>query len=167
MTSKCCGWVCDHQRVVELKSDNDKTCGCFALNPGTRSNLVFIHRLKFMDIEGNFLFHVNNFSSKKFSNTYLTGELHCRLHESMITDDILDDITDACDNVLEAINLDQGFMVLGWYKKGMITDKSDITEGQNVKVDSGKVTYHVTTITAYNKKVAKKKRYNVNHLNCC
>ena len=117
-----------------------------------------------MDIEGKHMFTVDDFSSDKFSSIYLTGELHCRLHESRITDDVLDDITEACDKVLESINFDQGFLVMGWYRKGTIKDKGDVSV-KDAKVAAGKVNYHVTMITAYNKKIAKNHRYNVNRLN--
>lgn len=168
-TTKCCGWVCDHQGVMEIKSDSNKVCSCFSINAGSRSSLAFIHRLKIMDIEGNHIFTVNNFISNKFSEIYLNGQLHCRLHESRVTDDLLDDITEACDEVLDAINMDQGFLVMGWYKKGTINNSSSTIVANNLtkqeKVDAGNVNYHITTITAYNKKIAKNYRYNVNRLN--
>ncbi len=57
------------------------------------------------------------------------------------------------DNVLEYVNTNGGFTVIGWYKRGEINDIS-IDDSQNV-VESENIWYHVVSMYPTNKDLIK------------
>ena len=100
---------------------------------------------------------MSNFSSSKFSMLYLSKVLPPSIAQSEIslTDDFFD-ILDSIDKVIELINDNYGFTVIGWYKRGVINDRSLVTKGngtgnngntnEEVQVQSGDVNYHIVEL---------------------
>lgn len=98
------------------------------------------------------------FSSLQFSDLYLKefmpgqvvlSQLQCTQQWVLLRTAALD--------CIGFINENGGFTIIGWYKKGIINDKSLIDEdsGQNNKTDvqteSGELSYHITCIVPTNR----------------
>ena len=68
------------------------------------------------------------FSSLKFSRVYLNGEIpgSCKVYMLQLTDCSMK-LFEYIDDCIELINSEGDFCIVGWYKRGQITDKSMIT----------------------------------------
>ena len=77
-------------------------------------------------------------------------------------------LQDSIINVVDYINTNGGFTVIGWYKKGSINDIS--TEEGGNQVESSEMGYHVVSITPTNKSILEKdeyknKRFSIDNIN--
>ena len=85
---------------------------------------------------------MNDFSSLQFSSLYMKDDF-----KSTIRFNLLDytpayfSLQEAADNVVEYINTNGGFTVIGWYKRGEINDVSN-DDNQN-EVESSEIGYHI------------------------
>ena len=145
----CSGLFCDKQRLRDIRGG----CGCFHMI-NNRSNLAFLHNIRLTgdhDVD----ITVNNFSSTKFSLLYLSQRLppSVKISALNMTNEyfvLLDCIT----HVLDVINNNGGFTVIGWYRRGIINDRSLIesnnasngnqnNNAEDIQVGAGEVNYHV------------------------
>ena len=107
---------------------------------------------------------MNEFSSLKFSQLYLSGEFagSCKLHMLQLNDRAVN-LYEAIDECIELINNNGGFTVIGWYKRGQITDKSltsakqtnntlnNNSNDEEVHVDAGDISHHIVSIYPTNR----------------
>jgi len=112
---------------------------------------------------------MNEFSSLKFSKLYMNSDLpgSCKLYMLQLTEASMN-MFNAVEECVDLINNNGGFTVLvGWYKKGLINDKSLMTtqalnnnttnsgnynnNDQVQQVDSGDVSYHIVSISPTNR----------------
>ena len=145
--TKCKGFFCDKQRVREL--NDKKACGCYG-QPPNESNIIFSHRI-FFDHENEKFFHPD-FSSMKFSQFYLNKRIPSTTTTtdlSMTTPFIA--ILQCIKDVLELVNDNGGWTIVGWYKRGLIRD-NQLIGGDSSSDDTidGRLTFHFVEIVPTN-----------------
>ena len=125
------------------------------------SNIAFDHSI-LVETQESGPIRMSNFSSSKFSMLYLSKVLPPSIAQSEIslTDEFFE-ILDSIDNVIQLINDNDGFTVIGWYKRGVINDRSLVTKGngtgnngntkEEVQVQSGDVNYHIVELHPSNR----------------
>lgn len=144
VASNCSGSFCDRQRTSELLKTGKK-CGCYVMR-GTCSNLAVIHTIEVVPYHEGTTFSMDEFSSMKFSLLYLqeyfpksTQRISFDLTENE------DNLYESIDNVMNYYNINGGFTVVGWYKRGEVNDVAQMEESTE-KVSSSIVTKHITSI---------------------
>ena len=164
--TRCSGLFCDKQRIHEIMERN-QGCGCYSML-SRRSNLVLDHSLEIQHSVGLSTWNcfIEKFSSNKFSSLYLTGSFPSSLRAELLqmTEEYWNLCT-AIDDVVEHVNQHGGWTVMGWYKKGMITDQSMVSEDnsnnrqnnrnggtnqEETQVESGLINYHVCQLRPAN-----------------
>lgn len=146
----CSGHFCDKQRIHEIVQYG-QGCGCYSF-VNRRSNIVLDHSIKISHPSLDDAIVVENFSSTRFSNLYLSGPFSTTTRaETLLLSDTFYDIEEAVDRAIKYINDNGGFTVIGWYKRGQINDRSMFVSGtsstnQNTQpqeqIDNGKVIPH-------------------------
>lgn len=152
--TSCSGLLCDRQRVGDW--NNRHKCGCYGMLP-SRSSLIAKQFLQ-AHIGRDVKLTAKDFSSLQFSDLYLKEFMPGKvvLSQLQLTPKYV--LLRTCAfNCIALINENGGFTIIGWYKKGIINDKSLIDEesGQNNKTDvqteSGELSYHITCIVPTNR----------------
>ena len=157
----CSGNFCDRQRLSDW--NNSKGCGCYGMSPNS-SSLVFQHSISIKIVDNDF--KMNDFSSNKFSKLYLAGDIpgSVKIYQLQLTEAFID-MYKSMGKFVELINSNDGFTVVGWYKRGVINDRSMISTSANatasnnnsytpiddIQVDSGDISYHIVHISTTNK----------------
>ena len=148
-TTKCSGLFCDRQRAVEVGRGN-RACGCYSMQ--TRiGNIVLVHQVNVSKGDKDIV-TMDDFSSLQFSSLYLKDDF-----TSTIRFNLLDYTTSYftlqkdADDVVEYINTNGGFTVIGWYKRGEINDVSN-DDSQN-EVESSEIGYHIVYIFPTNRAI--------------
>ena len=159
----CGGYMCDRQRVSDW--NGVRGCGCFDMS-NYRSNLAFEHSIHF-DTNTGKISH-QNFSSTKFSliymNDYIPGSVKVSALRMSSNSDAFFNLEDAIDGAVGFINDNDGWTATGWYKRGIITDKTLVTSGVTTnankdtseQVDAGQLTYHVIELLPTDKTILDK-----------
>ena len=150
IATQCSGQLCDKQRSVEISRGN-RACGCYSMH--TRIvNLTLVHQISVSSKEGKQLLTMDDFSSSRFSMIYMKQAFSPTVGINQVdaTDEYFK-LHDCVDNVVEYINANGGFTVLGWYKRGEINDSSN-DDSQN-QVESSEMGYHVVSMNPTNLKV--------------
>eukprot|EP00957_Ditylum_brightwellii_P097277 7408547-Ditylum_brightwellii.AAC.1 len=119
-----------------------------------------------VDIQtSNGMRNMSDFSSLKCSQLYLSGDIpgSCKLYMPQLTDAGIN-MNSALEECVELINENDGFTVVGWYKRGIINDQNliaarnivnnDINQNshnnnssnEEVQVDAGEISYHFVQI---------------------
>ena len=151
--TSCSGLFCDKQRLKDIRGG----CGCFHMI-NNRSNLAFLHNIRLTGYP-NVDITVNNFSSTKFSLLYLNQRLPPSVKVSALnmTDEYFD-LLDCITRAIDYINDHGGFTVVGWYRRGIINDRSLVVSNNNntnynqnhnaedIQVGSGEINYHVVEL---------------------
>ena len=156
--TNCSGLLCDKQRLREIRGG----CGCFHMI-NNRSNIAFLHHIRIIGNLGLDI-TIDNFSSTKFSLLFLTERLPPSVRISALTmSDAFFDMMDCMKDCIDLINADGGFTIVGWYRQGLINDRSlednngqgnDFrNQGQNesLQVGCSNLVHHVVEITPNNK----------------
>ena len=144
----CSGRFCDRQRPEENLTR--RSCGCFS-NKASRSNVTALHTIIFTTANGDRKM-MHNFSSLKFMELYLTGNMSIDIRASQLHhgNEYYENIVDAVEEIVEMINQDGGWTVYGWGKKGFINDQSlvgnDFSNDNDSRVVAQEVTTHVVHI---------------------
>ena len=146
----CGGLLCDKQRCSDW--NGTRGCGCYNVRDDI-SNIAFEHSV-FFQIGNDFVQH-NDFSSTKFSFWYLKKRLPSTVTVNALTmTQEYFDIEDAITNVVNLINNNGGWTVTGWYKRGLITDKSLLevppSNVVSTEVVSGQINYHIVQLLPSN-----------------
>eukprot|EP00957_Ditylum_brightwellii_P196231 14951821-Ditylum_brightwellii.AAC.1 len=79
-----------------------------------------------VDIQtSNGMRNMSAFSSLKFSQLYLSGDIpgSCKLYMLHLTDAVVN-MNSALEECVELINENCGFTVVGWYKRGIVSNQS-------------------------------------------
>ena len=106
---------------------------------------------------------MKEFSSLKFSKLYLNGDItgSCKLYHLQLTDAYMA-MLESMQDYIQLINDNDGFNVVGWYKRGIINDKSLISQDTNTvgysnttdtesQIDSGDISSHIVQIIPSNR----------------
>ena len=157
----CSGNFCDRQRISDW--NNSRGCGCYGMSPNSTS-LVFQHSISVETTDQ--LFKMDEFSSIKFSKLYLNGDIpgSVKIYMLQLTEAFIN-IYESMERCIQLVNDNGGFTIVGWYKRGVINDRSMITTNANtnmsnnlpnsnnsedVHVDSGDISYHIVHINPTN-----------------
>ena len=152
----CAGKFCDKQRVIEVRQYNEG-CGCYSYN-SRRSSIVVDHTInvKHHSLQEENMY-VSNFSSLKFSLLYQTGCFNLQVRITALEDMTAAyfNLEDSIKKMIELVNENGGFTVIGWLKNGKIKDKTILfqlnndeakkfTNGNDEKdtVDNSKINFH-------------------------
>ena len=177
VSTTCNGLMCDKSSINEW--NNIKGCGCVGMNPNV-SNLSFIHSIWFNAVADmnmadyetvqRRLKHLN-FSSTKFSLCYLSNRIPPTVRKSSLSQssDHFWELETAIENVVNFVNENGGWTVIGWYKRGSIKDRSliestgsnNITNNSNegTTVGSGNLNFHVVELLPTNQELLDKTTY--------
>ena len=117
--------------------------------------MIFDHSLKMQKL--GWECYIETFSSSRFSRLYQNAPFPSaiRADSLQLTDDYWN-LSNCISNVIDFINENGGFTIIGWYKRGVINDQSTITEnivqgGNNGisnntstdnQIDNGEMNYH-------------------------
>ena len=118
--TSCSGKMCDRQRVNEW--NGIKGCGCFGISPNTTS-LVVQHTI--MITHGSKEIFMKDFSSIKYNALFMDGDFpfKCKQHMFQMST-VFVNLTESMENCFELINSNGGFTVVGWYRRGEISDQT-------------------------------------------
>ena len=108
----------------------------------------------FFEFGNDFIQH-QDFSSNKFSMFYLKHRLPSTITVNALTmSEEYFNIEDAIRHVVDLVNNNGGWTVVGWYKCGVINDKSllDLPPSNSVstEVTSGQINYHIVQLLPTN-----------------
>lgn len=147
----CSGLLCDKARVSEW-SGTERGCGCYSMHH-RRSNIAFQFDVEVTDQYGH-KFTMSNFSSHKFMKLFFSHSLNpgVMIQSLQFTAEFFD-LMDCCTIIVDGINIICGFIVIGWYKRGLINDRLLVSRNNNqrqqnedVQVDNGEINYHICQI---------------------
>lgn len=149
LSTSCSGKMCDRQRIKDWNAI--KGCGCYGmLSNGT--SLVVEHSIEVTC--GDEVFRMPEFTSLKFNKLFMVGDFPfaSKLAKFQMTEAFFD-LTVSMDKCIDLINANGGFTVIGWYRRGEISDQSMVqvndveTTGvgqkrQVDKYDNSDISYH-------------------------
>eukprot|EP00957_Ditylum_brightwellii_P077864 5918401-Ditylum_brightwellii.AAC.1 len=118
--TSCSGNLCERQRINDW--NGFRGCGCYGM-PQNSSSLMYKHA---MDIgTGTGSMSISDFSSLKFSQLYLSGDIpgSCKLCMLQYMEAAMN-MQIALDDCIKLINDNDGFTVARWYKREIINDQS-------------------------------------------
>jgi hypothetical protein len=153
VSTSCSGLFCDRQRISEWNG-SERGCGCYSVLH-RRSSIAFQHDIE-ATLPNGFKISMEKFSSNAFTKLFMSENLSpsILLQRLQMTDEMFD-IEDHLEDIIAHINNNEGFTIVGWYKRGVINDKSLVAargNGSNanndsgIQVDNGDVNFHITTI---------------------
>ena len=127
--------------------------------PSNATSLAIEHAVTVQTMTDGVLY-MGLFSSLKFQELYMKGSIpgSTKLHQLHISKTWFD-ILESIGKCIEFINDHGGFVTFGWYKRGVINDKSLITADNNyhgnkndeeTQVDAGEISYHIVHMTPTN-----------------
>jgi hypothetical protein len=148
----CSGLFCDKQRVYDWNSQN-RGCGCYSKND-SRTTIALCHTIVVDHGLGRGIPMVmTNFSSNKFNNLYLTGPIPATVSSQSFDNDTLTEVEDSIEQCLEYINLNGGFTIVLWYRRGSMNDTSLIGQRsvEDRQTDAGTINYHIVEIIPTNR----------------
>lgn len=148
LSTNCSGFFCDRQRVKEIL-EAGKGCGCYHvqtyLNP-----IAITHDIHVTPANADHnIIKVLNFSSMKFTSIYMKGYFNKSVDPGLIQ------LTNSywtlrtCVKKIETlVNDNGGWTVIGWYKRGMINDKSLLSAEVSVEVsvEASVMTHHIVSL---------------------
>ena len=159
--TKCSGLFCDKQRIHEI-ANNNQGCGCYSMLT-RRSNMIIDHSLKIEKL--GWECYIENFSSTRFSRLYQNAPFPSaiRADSLQLTDDYWN-LSNCISNVIDFINENGGFTIIGWYKRGVINDQSIITgnvaqgisnnnTSPDNQIDNGEMNFHPCFIQPTNRQL--------------
>jgi hypothetical protein len=162
--STCSGLFCDKQRVHDW-ANQSKGCGCYSMLQ-QRSSLVIDHRLllSFPSNKEDEMI-INHFSSIKFSSLYMTYYLLPSIKISALSVSSSEtkffDLKAKMNECIQFINNNGSFTTVGWYKKGIINDKTLLQTNSNsgssnnnvteTNTIDGEISHHVVEVVPTNR----------------
>ena len=114
------------------------------------SNLVYQHKIQ-VSYKKEKLFTMNNFSSYKFDEMFLSENFSKSVNISDLEKDTLvENFNNAIDALTGYVNNNGGFTVYGWYKRG---EKDDKSSDEDAKTGSSEFVYHIVHLHCTTKSV--------------
>ena len=156
--TSCTGSFCDKQRIGDWLGS--RGCGCYGMASNSTS-LAIQHCVTVTTFQDDKV--MKDFSSSKFSKLYMRGDIpgSCKLYHLQLTEAYMK-MLDCIAGCINLINENGGFTVVGWYKRGTITDKSMMAQDMNTagysntvdpdfQCDAGEISYHIVQIVPSNR----------------
>ena len=154
--TKCSGLFCDKQACFD-GSRSTENCGCYQMN--TRgSSLAISFTLKVANPFKNVDFKVDKFTSLQFWSLFLTEPINSTASAvDFDNNDRFMTIYSKIQQMIELVNDNNGWTVIGWYRKGESADANATEEKQ--LVDAAFFQLHVSRIVPSNIKVLDSQRF--------
>ena len=164
--TQCGGLFCDKQRVMEIK-DRKQACGCYSML-ARRSNLALDYALSLTHRESNWEFTVENYSSNKFSLLFQNKLFpYSLLLANFQMSDPYFKLCGCMKTIVQKVNNNGGWTVIGWYKRGVINDQTLVgsdgsggsggfkqgNQNSNPQVDNAAINYHVCYLLPTNQEL--------------
>ena len=155
--TKCGGSFCDRQKVTEWNTPLGY-CGCYAQkNRGTNNLTLLYPMIKAVHSDKDF-FH-RNFSSHSFTILFLSSNFPIGVQENdlQLSEDYWN-LGDNINNIINLVNRNGGWTIIGWYSRGVINDRTLTTlipssskstanqPNQAIQIDGGELNYHFCKI---------------------
>ena len=123
-----------------------KACGCYSMDSRI-ANAAIVHNINFTSMHGETLFDVNDFLSIRFTNLYMKDALLRNIPANYFDDyEKIIELDDKIQKIINHINDNNGFVVVGWYKRGEIEDRGNKDRDQ---VDAANMSIHPVSIYPY------------------
>ena len=159
--TSCSGLFCDRQRVDDWYG-TDRGCGCYSMTH-RRSSIGFQHDVTSTLNSGDTI-SMSGFSSAKFSKLYLSANFspNTNVDQLEFTSEFFE-IMNHLEQVVDYIHDNGGFTIIGWYKRGVINDRSlcqnntsagnnnSSSNNESIEVDNGQANFHITQIFPTNR----------------
>eukprot|EP00957_Ditylum_brightwellii_P104921 7996825-Ditylum_brightwellii.AAC.1 len=173
--TKCADMFCNKQQLHEIVLQNC-SCGCYHML-GRQSYIAFHHLINVQALGFNIV--VEHFSSTTFSNYYLSGRIPSSVHlASLQMTKAYFELVASVESVVGHVNNNGGWSVIGWYKCGVVVDKTKQTVDastsntkEDAKMESGEISFHDVTLRPMNAdllnsdhplgRALNKKKYNI------
>lgn len=149
----CAGLFCDRQNIREVKK-SVRTCGCYSY--GTRKNRIsLVHSLQVTDESFHISFDVDEFSSCRFDKLFLSKDFSYTTDADRLsngTDSDFAELESCIQSIVEFINDNEGFTVVGWYKRGTIVDQIEEGDKNESKEKKGasNLVFHIVSLQPTN-----------------
>ena len=158
----CAGFFCDKQRIQEV-GQYRQGCVCYVW-ADRKNSMIIDHSLKIR--KGNWDAYIPNYSSIRFSMLYQTNVFSGQIRrDELELSEKYFELVESIGHCMDFINANGGFTIVGWYKRGMVNDRTilSLNEGSPAhirnlfnnetpdKVDSGKMNYHPCYILPTNR----------------
>ena len=137
--SSCNNILCDRQRPYE----ENFNCGCFSIGTRNASSAYTIDfNLIFTPEESQSFQTMQHFRSNRTTLLFLTKPLPTSLNEDVFTaDEPMKALRKAVKIITDIVNQNGGWDIIGWYKRGIITDHES-----DRKTSSEKLLLHIAYI---------------------
>jgi hypothetical protein len=120
----CTGYMCDRQ---EIKTAEGTPCGC--LVQSDRCNVVLSCTVFVKSQEGEQLFSVKNFRSWVFTKLLCGNSLSDLVTKADFNDDeSFDQMRRHLSIIVDYVNANGGWSVIGWFRVGMLQDAADSSQ---------------------------------------
>ena len=142
-TCNCVGFFCDRQNLTENQK-NGNSCPCYSSGDARHAKLTLNFTLK-IELRNGITLQVDDFTSHRFSQFFLKSPFQSTtsFNEWDHTDKYIK-LVQSVTALLNFVNVNGQWTVIGWSKRGEINDQSVLGEDQ--KVQSTDVKHHITTI---------------------
>mmetsp|Transcript_14699 Transcript_14699/g.27638 ORF Transcript_14699/g.27638 Transcript_14699/m.27638 type:complete len:393 (-) Transcript_14699:1573-2751(-) len=140
----CAGAFCDKQRAYETAKSG---CGCYMFEKNKQHMGIGVRLIVTSD-DGDESFIVN-FCSQKFMLLFMNDKIpHTETYAGLRTSEAFFEIRESCKAVVDFINRNKGWTVCGWYKRGVINDRTLAGNGDNDEENKieGDITFHVVSL---------------------
>ena len=149
VSTTCRGKLCDKQRVSDWNDIKNKGCGCYQTH-ANGSSMAIMHAVRVTNARTEQTYSDNQFSSTNFTNLYMTGSIPPSASSTVLDNAHHEQgirLIDCMKGCVQYINNNGGFTVIGWYKRGLIDDKSliSLNNGENEQVQSGVISHHIVS----------------------
>ena len=103
------------------------------------ANAAVVCEIVLTDMNGNTIFEAVDFSSLKFKDLYMKNALSRNIPANYFDDyEKIIELDNAVTRIVTFINNNNGFVVIGWYKRGEIEDRGseekEATAGNNMSI---------------------------------
>ena len=115
------------------------------------ANAVMVHEIVVTDMNGNTIFVTVDFSSINFMSLYMKNALSRNIPANYFDDyEKIIELDDAIKKIVNYINNNNGFVVIGWYKRGEIEDKGN---EEKEHVEASNLMIHPVSIYPYHQPI--------------
>ena len=130
----------------------NKACGYYSMN-NRIANAVMVHNIVFKVKNGIRIFETSEFSSINFTNLYMKNALSRNIPTNYFDDyKKIIKLDGAIKKIVDYIHVNNGFIVIGWYKRGEFEDRGnedrEQVDASNMMIHSVSIYQYLQTITS-------------------
>lgn len=164
----CCGFLCDSIDMMTDEGNWRSGCPCYVVEKNTGYG-IFVLSFNIKDKKSSEIIRSAHFTSRSFTNLMTSSGIPAGINPMMILRSGADfEIAQRLDELVEKINKNGGFRIIGWVRVGRVHDQAfkGAPSGEKQKtVVSGDLNYHITQILPNcDLKVFAKERVNIHDI---